>query len=78
MNDVRLKKTFSDSLGIPVEKVVDSLEYNAIEEWDSIGHMRLVAALDNEFDIMLETDDVLAMSSVGRAREILTKYGVEF
>jgi hypothetical protein len=40
--------------------------------------MALVAALDETFDIMLDTDDVIDMSSYGKAREILTKYGIQF
>ncbi len=40
--------------------------------------MALVAAIDDKFDIMLDTDDVIDMSSFGKAREILTKYGVGF
>ena len=38
----------------------------------------LVAALEGAFDIMFDTDDILGLSSVARAREILAKYGVVF
>ena len=78
MNDGKLKRCFTESLGIPLEQVTDSLAYNSIKEWDSVGHMALVAALESAFDIMLDTDDIVAMSSVGKAREILGKYGVAF
>ncbi len=78
MNDAKLKDCFSQSLGIPVGRVTDDLAYNAIKEWDSVGHMALVAALEGAFDIMLDTDDILGLSSVARAREILAKYGVVF
>ena len=70
-------RLFSSALGINPERVVDDLQYNSIDEWDSVAHMGLVAALEREFDIMLDTDDILDMSSVGKAREILRKYGVE-
>jgi len=72
----RLQEVFSEALGINVERVVDSLEYNSIKEWDSVAHMVLVAALETNYDIMFETDDVIDMSSVARAREILAKYSV--
>jgi acyl carrier protein len=58
--------------------VTDDLAYNAITEWDSVGHMTLVAEIETAFDIMLETDDILGMSSVGKAAEILIRYGVSF
>jgi acyl carrier protein len=72
----RLEDIFSQTLGIDAARVVDSLEYNSIKEWDSVAHMALIAALEEAYDIMLETEDVIDMSSVGRAREILAKYSV--
>ncbi len=78
MNDARMKKCFSQAFGIPLEEVTDDLAYNSIKAWDSVGHMALVAALEGEFDLMLDTDDILAMSSVRKAREILARYHVDF
>jgi acyl carrier protein len=72
----RLEDIFSQTLGIDADRVVDGLEYNSIKEWDSVAHMALIAALEEAYDIMLETEDVIDMSSVGRAREILAKYSV--
>jgi acyl carrier protein len=71
-----LEDIFSETLGIDRQRVVDSLEYNSIKEWDSVAHMALIAALEEAYDIMLETEDVIDMSSVGRARQILAKYSV--
>jgi acyl carrier protein len=71
-----LEDIFSETLGIDKQRVVDGLEYNSIKEWDSVAHMALIAALEESYDIMLETEDVIDMSSVGRAREILAKYSV--
>ena len=77
-NEDRLVKVFSESLGIDASSVVDGLQYNTIPEWDSIAHMALVAALESEFDIMMDTDDIIDMSSVNKAKEILAKYEVSF
>ena len=77
-NTEKLRKIFSEALNIKIETVTDSLEYNSIPEWDSVAHMSLVAAIDGGFDIMLDTDDVIDMSSFGKAKEILMKYDVEF
>lgn len=70
----RLKKVFSESLGVDQEIVQDTLEYNTISEWDSIGHMSLIAAIEEEFDIMIETDDIIDMSSFKIAKDIVKKY----
>ena len=74
----RLNKVFADSLGIAKSDIKDSLEYNTIPQWDSIGHMALVAAIEWEFDVMLDTDEILDMSSVKKVKDILLKHGVEF
>ena len=72
-----VNEVFSEALGIALDLATDSLEYNSIKEWDSVAHMSLVAALEEAYDIMLETDDVIDMSSIARAKEILAKYEVE-
>ena len=68
---------FSTALGIDLSEVNDNLEYNTISQWDSIGHMALVVALEKEFDVMFDTDDIIDMSSVEKAKEILLKNGVK-
>lgn len=77
-NAEKLRNVFAEALQIDISKIVDSLEYNSIPEWDSVAHMALVAAIDDAFDIMLDTDDVIDMSSFGEAKKILTRYDVEF
>ena len=52
----------------------DQWLYNDFPGWDSVAHMTLVAALEQEFDCMLEMDDILDMSSFSAAVEIMKKY----
>lgn len=56
------------------------LKYQDITAWDSVGHMSLIAALEEMFDIMMDTDDIIDLSSYEKGKEILAKddYGVEF
>ena len=56
------------------------LKYQDISAWDSVGHMSLIAALEEAFDIMMDTDDIIDLSSYEKGMEILSKddYGVEF
>ena len=77
MLEERLKKVFSSALGLGPEVDVTSLAYAQNPAWDSVAHMQLIGALESEFDIMLETDDVLALSSFSEAARIVRKYGVE-
>jgi acyl carrier protein len=77
MNPSRLQAIFQKTLQIPPEAIHDDLQYNSIKEWDSVGHMALIAEIESQFDIMLDTDDILAMNSFAKAKEILKKYGIE-
>jgi acyl carrier protein len=77
-NEQKLRQAFSVGLNLPEAEINDNFQYGSSAQWDSISHMALVAALDSTFNIMLDTDDLIDMSSYGKAREILTKYGVEF
>ena len=74
----KLIKVFSTSLAIPPESVTDELEYNSLAEWDSTAHMVLIAELESQFNVMLDTDDIIDMSSVKMAKQILTKYDIQF
>ena len=77
-NNEKLIHLFSEALTIASEQVVDSLQYNTIPQWDSTAHMVLIAQLEAEFEIMLDTDDIIDMSSVAKAREILSRYDITF
>lgn len=70
----KLKNIFAESLGIDESIVTDSLRYGEIPQWDSVAHMALVAAIEEGFDIMIETEDVIDMSSFEKAKQIATKY----
>lgn len=67
------KETFSIS-----EDTLAGLKYQDIAAWDSVGHMTLVAELEDAFDISMETDDIIDFSSYEKGMEILGKYGVQF
>ena len=65
------KETFISSLSIDPKKFTKELKYNEIDEWDSIGHMTLIAALEEKFEISIETDDIVDFSSFKKGKEIL-------
>jgi len=78
MSNQKIMEIFARSLGVAEEIISDSLEYNSIPEWDSIAHMTLISELEDGFDIMLDTDDIIDMSSVSKAKEILGKHDISF
>lgn len=78
MNNKKLIEAFCNALEIEETIVIDDLKYQSIEQWDSISHMMLIAELEDVFDVEIDTDDVIDMSSVAKAKEILNKSGIEF
>jgi len=77
-NFEKYKKTFIESLSIDEKKFKESIKYNEIPEWDSIGHMTLISGLEENFKITIETDDIVDFSSFKKGIEILKKYKVKF
>ena len=68
-------KVFVDSFKIKKEKL-KKLKYDSIPEWDSVGHMSMVGALEEVFDITFEMDDIIDFSSYEVGKKILKKYKI--
>lgn len=77
-NIEKYKKTFIESLSLEKKDFKDSIEYNGVPEWDSIGHMTLISGLEEEFNISIDTDDIVNFSSFKKGKEILEKYKINF
>ena len=75
---VALETCFVETFALEPGADVGAFKFQSIPEWDSVGHMQLVAAIEGTFDVMLETQEVLDMSSLAMAVEILKRHGVEF
>lgn len=76
-NEEKYTQAFMQAFEIDAE-TAKTLEFQAIPAWDSVGHMGLVAALEEAFDIMLEPDDIVDMSSFAKGKELLSKYDIQF
>jgi len=72
-----LREAFLKALELPAETDVATLRIGESQQWDSLGHMALVAELEERFGIALDTDDLVAMSSFAESVEILRRYGVQ-
>ncbi len=77
-NHHKLQQAFATASAVDLSLIHDDLAYNSIPQWDSTAHMLLIAELENSFQLMLDTDDIIDMSSVAKAREILARHGVLF
>jgi len=75
----KYNQAFMNAFEITEEQLV-GLKYQDIGAWDSVGHMQLIAELEDAFDIMMDTDDIIELSSYEKGKELLGKeeYGVKF
>ena len=71
----KYKKAFIETFSIE-DKDLEKLEYQSIDNWDSIGHMTLMSAIEEAFGITFETGDIIDFSSLTKGKEILEKYKV--
>ena len=70
-NEEKYTEAFMQAFDIDAE-TARGLEFQAIPAWDSVGHM------EETFDIMLEPDDIVDLSSFAKGKELLGKYGITF
>ena len=73
-----LKQAFVKSLEIPADTDFSKLKYRSVRQWDSVAHMSLVAELEGTFDVMLDAEEVIDLSSFDKAIEILGHHDVTF
>jgi len=74
-----LDEAFRSSLGLTDDVELQTAAYGRTAEWDSVAHMQLVAGIERAFGIMIETDDVIAMSSYPIVQQILaSRYDLVF
>lgn len=55
---------------------LDKLEYESVPQWDSVGHMAMIASLEEAFDIVFEMDDIIDFSSYKAGIKLLKKYKI--
>ncbi|WP_410629546.1 acyl carrier protein [Amycolatopsis sp. cmx-4-83] len=69
----KLREVFVEALDLEDTVDVENLKYRDLEAWDSVGHMALVAAIEDEFDVEFDTDQVIDMSSFKVAVDMVTE-----
>jgi acyl carrier protein len=69
-------KVFKDCFAIDDAALGPALVYQSIMTWDSVGHMQMVANLEEVFGISMDTEDIIDFSSYEKGKAILAKYGV--
>ncbi|HHT25376.1 MAG TPA: acyl carrier protein [Clostridiaceae bacterium] len=72
----KYNKIFVDVLGVSETVLNDSFTFNAVPQWDSVAHLSLISELEDAFDVMFESEDILHYGSYENGKKILAKYHV--
>ena len=71
----RIKNVMSSVFGISVECIQDNSSPDNIKGWDSLKHINLIIALEEEFQLVLSEDDIIQMHNYALIKTILiTEY----
>ena len=76
-NKTRYREVFQSVFEVGDEPIASNPSYQSIESWDSVGHMAFMAALEDEFQIELDIDDIIDFSSFDTGIVLLAKYGID-
>jgi acyl carrier protein len=72
----RLKKVLSDVMGISSDAVNEDTSVDTVKEWDSLNHMKLVLALEGEFNISLTEEQTVEIINYPLIRSVLSEHGI--
>ena len=72
----KLNNIFAEVFSVDVSELNESFDKNSVDSWDSVHQLSLTSAVEDEFDIMLDAEDILGFSSYEKAKDILNNmYG---
>ncbi len=74
----KYRNIFLETFSLADDFDVENLKFQQIQEWDSVGHMDLIASLEDEFDIMFDTEEIIGLNSYARGIEMLKEHAIEF
>jgi acyl carrier protein len=69
-----IKKIISETFNYDVDKIDNDTGPDSINEWDSLGHFRLINEIETKYNIMLNPNDIFQITNVGDIINILKKY----
>ena len=69
----RVKKIVKETFNLKDEKIEDSWTSEDIAGWDSLGHLKLVMAIEKEFNVKFEIEDMFKIQSICDINDFLKK-----
>ncbi|NFH91442.1 acyl carrier protein [Clostridium botulinum] len=76
-NIIKYNNVFKKIFGVEETKLNDNFDIMNVEQWDSVAQMELITALEDEFDLMFDPDDIIEFTSYSAGKELLKRNGIE-
>lgn len=73
----KLNRVFCEVFSVEESSLNNLFDKNSVEGWDSVHQLSLTTSVEDEFDIMLDAEDILEFTSYENAKAILAKYGIQ-
>ncbi len=70
-DDKKLKQTIATILQLDVKNVREDSSVDTLENWDSVNHLNLILALEEEFNVTLPEDEIANLSSYQLIKMVL-------
>ena len=72
----KLNKIFCEVFSVEESALNNNFDKCNVEGWDSVRQLSLTSSVEDEFDIMLDAEDILEFTSYDNAKTVLTKYDI--
>lgn len=73
----KLNRIFCEVFSVEKTALNNEFDNKSVEGWDSVRQLSLTSSVEDEFDIMLDPEDILEFTSYNNAKTILAKYDIE-
>ncbi len=72
----KYNEIFMRVLNAKKEQLDDTFTFQSVPQWDSVAHLSLISELEDAFDIMFDSEDILHFGSYENGKRILDKMGI--
>lgn len=73
----KYRRCFCEVFSLETDFDVNTVEMGSTPDWDSVGHMELITEIEDKFEMIFETEDILRFTSYAKGIEVLKTYGIQ-
>lgn len=73
----KFNKVFCEVFSVEESALNEGFNKDNVDGWDSVRQLSLTSSIEDEFDIMLDAEDILEFTSYENAKDVLKKYNIE-